>query len=71
MRVLPYQLRIHSYVFAALRAGASGLLIKDADPADLLPAVAVLAGGDALLASAVTRSLINVFAAGPTAGCPW
>ncbi|MET8231718.1 response regulator transcription factor [Micromonospora sp. NPDC005298] len=53
------------YVFAALRAGASGFLLKDADPADLLRAVAVVARGDALLAPAVTRTLISEFVAGP------
>jgi DNA-binding NarL/FixJ family response regulator len=52
---------LDSYVFAALRAGASGFLLKDADPADLLQAVAVVARGDALLAPAVTRTLISEF----------
>ncbi|MEU1677780.1 response regulator transcription factor [Micromonospora zamorensis] len=56
---------LDSYVFAALRAGASGFLLKDADPADLLQAVAVVARGDALLAPAVTRTLISEFVAGP------
>ena len=54
---------LDSYVFAALRAGASGFLLKDADPADLLQAVAVVARGDALLAPAVTRTLIKEFVA--------
>ncbi|MGN9810015.1 response regulator [Micromonospora sp. BQ11] len=58
---------LDSYVFAALRAGASGFLLKDADPADLLQAVAVVARGDALLAPAVTRALISEFVAGPPA----
>ncbi|SCF12921.1 two component transcriptional regulator, LuxR family [Micromonospora coriariae] len=56
---------LDSYVFAALRAGASGFLLKDADPADLLQAIAVVARGDALLAPAVTRTLISEFVAGP------
>ncbi|MEU5564904.1 MULTISPECIES: response regulator [Micromonospora] len=56
---------LDSYVFAALRAGASGFLLKDADPADLLQAVAVVARGDALLAPAVTRTLISEFVAVP------
>ncbi|MEU7845856.1 response regulator transcription factor [Micromonospora parva] len=56
---------LDSYVFAALRAGASGFLLKDADPADLLHAVTVVAGGDALLAPTVTRTLISEFVAGP------
>jgi DNA-binding NarL/FixJ family response regulator len=56
---------LDSYVFAALRAGASGFLLKDADPADLLQAIAVIARGDALLAPAVTRTLISEFVAAP------
>jgi len=56
---------LDSYVFAALRAGASGFLLKDADPADLLQAVAVVARGDALLAPAVTRTLISEFVTAP------
>jgi len=56
---------LDSYVFAALRAGASGFLLKDADPADLLRAIAVVARGDALLAPAVTRTLISEFVTGP------
>ncbi|WP_250030904.1 response regulator [Paractinoplanes maris] len=64
---------LDSYVFAALRAGASGFLLKDADPADLLQAIAVVARGDALLAPGVTRTLISEFVsnqppAHPTAG---
>lgn len=47
------------YVFEALRAGASGFLLKDTEPADLLAAVRVVAGGDALLAPSVTRRLIE------------
>ena len=46
------------YVFEALRAGASGFLLKDTEPADLLSAVRVVARGDALLAPSVTRRLI-------------
>ena len=56
---------LDSYVFAALRAGASGFLLKDADPAELLQAVAVVARGDALLAPAVTRTLISEFVTAP------
>ncbi|HEX6393372.1 MAG TPA: response regulator transcription factor [Acidimicrobiales bacterium] len=47
------------YVFDALRAGASGFLLKDTEPADLLSAVRVVAGGDALLSPSVTRRLIE------------
>lgn len=46
------------HVFGALRAGASGFLVKDTDPTDLLQAVRVLARGDALLAPSVTRRVI-------------
>jgi DNA-binding NarL/FixJ family response regulator len=52
------------HVFAALRAGASGFLVKDIEPEELLQAVRVVARGDALLAPSVTRSLIAAFAAG-------
>ena len=54
------------YVFDALRAGASGFLVKDTDPEELLRAVRVVARGDALLAPSVTRRLIaDVVARGP------
>jgi DNA-binding NarL/FixJ family response regulator len=62
---------LDEYVFAALRAGASGFLLKDTLPADLLNAVRVVAAGDALLAPSVTRRLIGEFARTPrTAGAP-
>jgi DNA-binding NarL/FixJ family response regulator len=54
-------------VFAALRAGASGFLVKDVEPAELLGGVRVVARGDALLAPSVTRSLIAAFTGGPAA----
>lgn len=50
---------LDAHVYDALRAGASGFLLKDAPPADLIAAVRVIAGGDALLAPAVTRALIG------------
>jgi DNA-binding NarL/FixJ family response regulator len=61
------------YVFNALRAGASGFLVKDTEPADLLTAVRVAARGDALLSPAITRKLISEFVArtphqGPVVG---
>jgi DNA-binding NarL/FixJ family response regulator len=68
---------LDEYVFAALRAGASGFLLKDTLPTDLLTAIRVVAAGDALLAPSVTRRLIGEFArtlsitgpiAGPAAG---
>ncbi|MET7333925.1 response regulator transcription factor [Nonomuraea sp. NPDC005650] len=54
---------IDDYVYAALRGGASGFLLKDAPPADLITAVRVIAAGEALLAPSVTRRLIEEFAA--------
>jgi DNA-binding NarL/FixJ family response regulator len=51
-------------VFAALRAGASGFLVKDVEPNDLLQAVRVVARGDALLSPSVTRAVIAQFTAG-------
>jgi DNA-binding NarL/FixJ family response regulator len=56
---------LDEYVFAALRAGASGFLLKDALPEDLLAAVRVIAAGDALIAPSVTRRLIEEFARRP------
>jgi DNA-binding NarL/FixJ family response regulator len=56
---------LDDYVYEALRAGASGFLLKDAPAADLLNAVRIVAAGDALLAPAVTRRLIAEFAARP------
>ncbi|MFJ4670709.1 response regulator [Kitasatospora purpeofusca] len=52
---------LDEYVYAALRGGASGFLLKDILPADLLTALRVVAAGDALLAPAVTRRLIQEF----------
>jgi DNA-binding NarL/FixJ family response regulator len=52
---------LDEYVFAALRAGASGFLLKDTLPADLLTAITVVAAGEALLAPSVTRRLIGEF----------
>jgi DNA-binding NarL/FixJ family response regulator len=53
---------IDDYVYEALRAGASGFLLKDALPEELVAAVRIVAGGDALLAPSVTRRLIEDFA---------
>ncbi|HEV7898696.1 MAG TPA: response regulator transcription factor [Planosporangium sp.] len=53
---------LDEYVYSALRAGASGFLLKDAPPADLLAAIRVVAAGEALLAPTVTRRLIAEFA---------
>jgi DNA-binding NarL/FixJ family response regulator len=54
---------LDEYVFAGLKAGASGFLLKDAPPADLLTAIRSVASGDAVLAPAATRRLIHQFAA--------
>jgi DNA-binding NarL/FixJ family response regulator len=57
------------YVYRALRAGASGFLVKDCEPDDLIRAVRVVAGGDALLSPSVTRRLIdNLARQGATPG---
>ncbi len=56
---------LDEYVYAALRAGASGFLLKDTPPAALLDAIRVVAAGDALLAPVVTRRLIREFARRP------
>ena len=53
------------YVYQALRAGASGFLVKDTEPADLIQAVRVVARGDALLSPSVTRRLITDIASRP------
>jgi DNA-binding NarL/FixJ family response regulator len=54
---------VDEYVFEAIRSGASGFLVKDTEPAELLQAVRVVAGGDALLSPAITKRLIEEFAA--------
>jgi DNA-binding NarL/FixJ family response regulator len=53
------------YVYAAIRAGASGFVLKDAPPEQVLDAIRVVAGGDALLAPSVTRRLIADLATRP------
>jgi DNA-binding NarL/FixJ family response regulator len=53
------------YVYRAIRAGASGFLVKDTEPADLIQAVRIVARGDALLSPGVTRRLIADIAARP------
>ncbi|HEY1624107.1 MAG TPA: response regulator transcription factor [Streptosporangiaceae bacterium] len=50
---------LDEYVFAALRAGASGFLLKDTPPGDLLAAIRVVAAGDALVSPGITRKLIS------------
>ena len=53
---------IDEYVFEALRAGASGFLLKDADTAEILHAIRVVAAGDSLLSPRITRRLVEAFA---------
>jgi DNA-binding NarL/FixJ family response regulator len=59
---------LDDYVFGALRAGASGFLLKDTLPEDLITAIRVVAAGEALLAPSVTRRLISEFARTPALG---
>jgi DNA-binding NarL/FixJ family response regulator len=58
---------LDEYVFEALRTGASGFLVKDSDPTDLLRAVHVVADGGSLLSPSVTRRVIDRFASGASA----
>ncbi len=58
---------LEEYVYEALRAGASGFLLKDVPPEQLIGAVHVVARGDALLDPAITRSVIEAFASRPAA----
>ena len=53
---------LDEYVYAALRAGASGFLLKDAQPSDLLAAIRAVAAGDAVVAPSVTRRLLTTYA---------
>jgi len=53
---------LDEYVYEAIRAGASGFLLKDVQPAQLVDAVRIVAGGEALLAPTVTRRLLDRFA---------
>ena len=62
---------LDDYVYAALRAGASGFLLKDATAAELIHAVRVVAAGEALLAPSVTRRLIADFARQPRPAPPF
>lgn len=59
---------LDEYVFGALLAGASGFLLKDTPPADLLAGIRVVAAGDALLSPSITRHLIEEFVRRPRPG---
>jgi DNA-binding NarL/FixJ family response regulator len=61
---------VDEYVFAALRAGASGFLLKDATPEQLVAAIRVVAAGEALLGPAATRHLVEEFLSRPDPGRP-
>ena len=61
---------LDGYVYDSLRAGASGFMLKDAPPEEIAAAVRIVASGDALLAPAVTRSVIAEFARQPPAAKP-
>ncbi|HEY2592763.1 MAG TPA: response regulator transcription factor [Chloroflexota bacterium] len=61
---------VDEYVFTALRAGASGFLLKDVSPEQLVAAVRLVAAGDALLAPSITRRLVERFAAPTRAPTP-
>src|SRR6478752_10001153 len=61
---------VDEYVFAALRAGASGFLLKDVRPEELLAAIRIVAAGEALLAPSATRRLIEEFTRRPSLGRP-
>jgi DNA-binding NarL/FixJ family response regulator len=59
---------IDEHVYAGLRAGAAGFLVKDTEPADLLHGIRVAARGDALLSPAITRRLISEYVSRPPTG---
>jgi DNA-binding NarL/FixJ family response regulator len=61
---------LDTYVYDALRAGASGFMLKDAPPEEIAAAVRIVARGEALLAPAVTRAVIEEFARRPPAAAP-
>jgi DNA-binding NarL/FixJ family response regulator len=61
---------LDEYVYSALRAGASGFLLKSTQPADLIAAIRVVAAGDALLAPSVTRRLVAEFVRRPAPTAP-
>jgi DNA-binding NarL/FixJ family response regulator len=61
---------LDEYVYGALRAGASGFVLKDTPPRDLLRAIEIVAAGDALLSPGITKRLIAEFAARPDPAAP-
>lgn len=61
---------LDEYLFESLRAGASGFVVKDTDPAELLHAIRVVSAGESLLSPTMTRRLIGAFAARPAVHAP-
>jgi DNA-binding NarL/FixJ family response regulator len=61
---------LDTYVYDALRAGASGFMLKDSPPEEIAAAVRIVAGGDALLAPAITRAVVEEFARQRPAAAP-
>lgn len=61
---------LDDYLLQALRLGASGFVVKDADPAELLQAIRVVAAGESLLSPVMTRRLISAFASRPGVSVP-
>ncbi len=61
---------LDAYVFEALRAGAGGFLLKDAEPTEILRAIRVVAAGESLLSPSVTRRVVEAFAARPAPAGP-
>ncbi len=61
---------LDDYVYDALRAGASGFLLKDTPPEDLVQAIRIVAGGDALLSPSITRKLLEEFNRSPATPAP-
>jgi DNA-binding NarL/FixJ family response regulator len=63
--LIPPTFGLDDYVYDTLRAGASGFMLKDAPPEEIAAAVRIVASGDALLAPAVTRAVIEEFTPDP------
>jgi DNA-binding NarL/FixJ family response regulator len=61
---------VDEYVFEALRAGAAGFLLKDAEPEEIVRAVRAVAEGESLLSPSVTRRVLQTFAGGAAPSCP-
>src|SRR3977135_1667090 len=61
---------LDAYVYDALRAGASGFMLKDSPPEEIIAAVRIVASGEALLAPAITRAVIEEFARQTPAAAP-